>query len=57
MQSIHLEHDISISIAVGMSAQSKRWKNTRFMCSELVAKLSEAVKTPESYKQFMKATK
>lgn len=57
MQSIHLEHDISISIAVGMSAQSKRWKNTRFMWSELVAKLSEAVKTPESYKQFMKATK
>lgn len=57
MQSIKLNHDISISIAVGMSAQSKRWKNTRFMWSELVTKLSDAVKTPESYRQYMKATK
>lgn len=57
MQTIKLLHDGSINIAVGLSATSKVWKNTKIPWSELVAKLSEATKTSETYKQFISANK
>ena len=52
-----LKHDGHINIAVGLSAGSKYWKNTKLLWSELVAKLSEATKTAETYKQFISASK
>ena len=54
---IELTHDASINIAVGLSATSKVWKNKKLLWSELVSKLSEAVRTAETYKQFMGANK
>ncbi len=54
---IELIHDASINIAVGLSATSKVWKNKKLLWSELVSKLSEAVRTAETYKQFMGANK
>lgn len=57
MQVDKLKHDGHINIAVGLSAGSKYWKNTKMLWSELVAKLSEATKTAETYKQFIGASK
>lgn len=57
MQVDKLKHDGHINIAVGLSAGSKYWKNTKMLWSELVAKLSEATKTTETYKQFIGASK
>lgn len=57
MQTLKLIHDNSINIAVGLSATSKVWKNTKILWSELVCKLSEATKTAETYKQFISASK
>lgn len=57
MQTLKLIHDNSINIAVGLSATSKVWKNTKILWSELVCKLSEATKTAETYKQFVSASK
>lgn len=57
MQIEKLKHDESVNIAVGLSATSKVWKNTKILWSELVAKLSEATKTSETYKQFISANK
>lgn len=57
MQIGKLEHDANLSIAIGLSAASKVWKNTKIAWSALVQKLSEPVITAETYKQFMHATK
>lgn len=51
------QFDIEISIAIGWSASSKVWKNTKMMWTDLVTKLSTAVITPETYKQFVSAPK
>ena len=52
-----LVYDANLSIAIGLSASSKIWKNTKIAWSNLVQKLSEPVVTAETYKQFMYATK
>ncbi len=57
MQIGKLEYDANLSIAVGLSASSKIWKNTKTTWSSLVQKLSEPVITAETYAQFMHATK
>lgn len=57
MQSIKLKFDGSLNIATGLSVNSKVWKNTKILWSDLVAKLSEATKTQETYKQFIGANK
>lgn len=57
MQIDKLEYDAKLNIAVGLSAASKVWKNTKITWSALVQKLSEPVITAETYKQFMHATK
>ena len=57
MQTEHLKYDAPINIAIGLSATSKIWKNTQMQWSELVKKLSEAVVTNETYKQFIGASK
>ena len=57
MQSVTLKYDGHINIAIGLSATSKSWKNTKMLWSELVIKLSEAIKTSETYAQFVSASK
>ena len=57
MQTEQLKYNGPINIAVGLSATSKVWKNTKMAWSDLVKKLSEAVVTAESYKQFINASK
>lgn len=57
MQVDNLEHDMNLSIAIGLSVTSKTWKNTKITWSALVGRLSEPVVTAETYKQFMHATK
>lgn len=52
-----LKYDQELSIAIGLNKDSKTWKNTKLLWSELVQKLSEPVVTAESYKQFINATK
>lgn len=57
MINISLIYDTDTEIAVGYSANSKTWKNTKLKWSALLSKLSNAVKTSETYQQFMRANK
>lgn len=57
MTEIEILHDGPLEIAVGYSATTKVWKNTKTKWSNLVSKLSKATKTQETYKQFMSASK
>ena len=52
-----LNYDAPFNIAVGLSAQSKVWKNTTIAWSALVEKLSKPIITSETYKQFIHASK
>lgn len=52
-----IKHDGQIDIAVGYSAQSKTWHNKTVYWSELVSKLATPIKTSETYKDFIKASK
>lgn len=53
----NIKYDGVLEIATGFSANTKVWKNTKARWSKLVAKLSEATKTNETYIQFMRASK
>lgn len=57
MSLIKLKNDISLTIATGLSASSKVWKNTKLQWSELLQKLSSPTVTNETYKQFIHASK
>lgn len=57
MTEIKLTYDDKLDIATGLSFDSKVWKNTTVLWSKLVGKLSRPVKTSETYKQFMAASK
>lgn len=52
-----LIHDIKLSIAIGLSASSKKWKNTAMTWSALAEKLSIPVVTAETYKQYLSASR
>lgn len=52
-----MKYDGKISIAVGMSASSKIWKNTEYNWSGFVQRLSEEHKTTETFKEYMAANK
>lgn len=52
-----MKHDGTINLAQGMSAKSKTWKNKEWTWSDIAAKLQEAHKTNETFKEFMLATK
>ena len=54
---INIQHDGIIDIATGFSATAKVWKNTRVKWSKLLAKLATPVRTAETYRQFMGASK
>lgn len=57
MQIETLTHNEPINIAIGLSASSKIWKNTKILWGDLVKKLSVAIRTAETYKQFIGANK
>src|SRR5690554_3215100 len=52
-----IKNDGVLQLAIGMSAKSKIWKNKKFKWSELVARLAEELKTTETLKEFISATK
>lgn len=52
-----MKYDGSIDIAIGKSAKSKVWKNTKIQYSEFVRRLSRENKTNETYKEFISANK
>lgn len=52
-----MKFDGTIDIATGMSARSKTWKNKKILWSELVQRLSQELKTNETYKEYISATK
>lgn len=54
---MQLQFDGPVNIAIGLSVNSKVWRNTKMLWSDLVARLSEATKTQETYKQFIGANK
>lgn len=57
MQVDKINYDGNFNIAIGLSAGSRYWKNTKISWSDLLKKLSVATKTAETYKQFMGANK
>src|SRR5574344_1897328 len=56
-EELNIQYDGVLEIATGFSANTKIWKNTKARWSKLVAKLSEATRTNETYIQFMRASK
>lgn len=52
-----LIYDGTLDIAVGLSGNSRAWKNKKLKWSEIVEKLSTPVVTNETYAQFIKANK
>lgn len=52
-----MQHDGKLSIATGLSARSKTWKNKDWNWSDFAAKLREGHKTNETLKEFLAATK
>lgn len=52
-----IRHDGDLSVAIGLSATSKAWKNTKMRWSEFVERLSIPVVTAETYARFMGASK
>lgn len=49
--------DIELNIAIGHSAQSTKWTNTKMLWSSFVKKMSVPTVTPETYDEFMHANK
>lgn len=52
-----MKYDGDLDLAVGLTVQSKKWTNKKIRWSELVQKLSEENQTPETYKEYIAATK
>ena len=54
---MELVHDGKLDIAIGLSSNSRVWKNQKLNWSQIVDKLSKPVITNETYAQFMHASK
>lgn len=52
-----MNYDGQLEIAVGRSAESKKWQNKTYSWSELVQKLSEEYRTNETYKEYIASSK
>lgn len=52
-----MKFDGNLDVAIGRSAESKIWKNTKINWSELVQRLSEEHKTTETFKEYLGSTK
>lgn len=57
MEPSNILNNKMLNIAVGLSASSKFWKNTKMLWSDLAKKLATPTVTAETYKQFIGATK
>lgn len=56
-QNLQIKNNGSLTIATGLSVNSRIWKNTDILWSELVTRLGTAVKTSETHREFMGAPK
>ena len=52
-----IKYDGSIAIATGKSRKETHWKNKNILWSELVEKLSNTIRTPETYAEYKKMAK
>jgi putative DNA primase/helicase len=52
-----MKHDGQLHIAIGRSAESKVWKNTTLLYSDLAQRLATEYKTTETHREFLQATK
>lgn len=57
MAKYNLDYDNNVSIAIGLKASSRVWKNTTMLWSKLLEKLSTPVVTAETYSQYISASK
>lgn len=53
----NIRYDGMLPLAVGKSRTEKKWKNTRLLWSQVLKKLEEPIKTPETYAEYMKISK
>lgn len=56
-QNLQIKNNGSLTIATGLSVNSRTWKNTDILWSELVMRLGTAVKTSETHREFIGAPK
>lgn len=54
---LKIKYDGSIALATGKSSKAKQWKNRTINWSELVKKLSNTTRTPETVAEYKKMTK
>ena len=54
---MELQHNGKVNIAVGLSADSARWKNEYIEWSQLVDRLTTVVKTTETLSTYLKASR
>lgn len=54
---IQLQHDKTLDVALGNSRKTKTWKNKSVTWSELVEKLSQTVRTPETVAEYKAMTR
>lgn len=52
-----LTHDLLLAIATGNSRKTKKWKNISIPWSELLARLSTTVRTPETVAEYKAASR
>ena len=52
-----MKYDGKVDVAFGLSVKSKKWKNKNVYWSELVERLSKALKTGETTKEYHAASK
>jgi putative DNA primase/helicase len=57
MTQVIIKNDGAINIATGLKADSVIWKNQKIQWSSFVKKLSVAVKTNETFKEYQQASK
>ena len=47
-----LKHDITLDVALGNSRKTKTWKNKTMAWSELLARLANTTRTPETVAEY-----
>ncbi|WP_443660130.1 VapE domain-containing protein [Clostridium algidicarnis] len=52
-----IKHDGQVALATGKSKKELHWKNKNMLWSDLVEKLSQTTRTPETYAEYKKMTK
>lgn len=54
---MNLTHDITLEVALANTRKAKTWKNKTMKWSELVGRMSQTVKTPETMAEYKAMTK